>query len=174
MTLLTYVYKGQTYSVDLPVEKGISISLSIEGEHEWHFNKDKTIHEYPIQIMRADNGFYAIIASREANVRVNKFPVLGQHVLRNADCVQIGQEEIRFYEWVRLTMTYDSRPFNAECPFCTLPFQIADLLMLCPKCDTAMHDACWVSRKEVGEGCIVPNCGYFPPEEDPYIPVRST
>lgn len=173
MALLAHKSKEQKdridFNVDLPLEKGIPICLSIDKENRWFFTNSDTVQECLGQIIRADNGFYVIVAEIEKAVKVNHVPVFGLHVLRDTDCIKTEQEELWFYEWIRQEITVDSRLVGVPCAFCTVTFVPGDPVMFCPKCDTPMHEACWIARKDIGEGCIEPNCGYMPPRGDPYV-----
>jgi hypothetical protein len=171
MALLSYTYKEKAYNYDLSLEKGLCTCLNIDEDHRWNFTQHEDIQECLAQIIRAENGFYALIAARQKNVNVNDVCVFGLHILRNTDRVLTEQEELRFYEWIRQRVASNSRLLGTSCPFCTIPFQVGDPVIHCPKCDTPMHESCWVSRKGVDEGCILPNCGYMPPEGDPYVPL---
>jgi len=172
MALLEYSWQGKSHEFSLPGEKGVLTYLKAGQDHIWSFSSTGDVREYPAQLVRADNGFYVLIAHGHDDVKVNGIRVFGLRVLRNADNIQIEQEEIRFYEWVLQTVTSDSPFIGTKCSFCSRPFVRGERVILCPRCDTPLHEECWVSRKGVNEGCILPNCGYFAPEEAPYTPGR--
>lgn len=171
MALLTYSHQGESHEFILPREKGVPTYLRANKGHPWLLSLDEKEQEYSAQLVRADNGFYVLIPrmQKDTDVKVNNISAFGLRVLRNADNIQIGQEEIRFYEWVLQVLTSDSQLVGTKCPFCTTPFTTGDQVMLCPKCDTSLHDYCWVSRKGLNEGCVLPNCGFVAPEEEPYV-----
>lgn len=173
MALLNYTHEKQKYDFTIPQEKGLCTSLNRDNSHGWQFTSDEDIQESLAQIIRAENGFYALIVQRGKDVKVNDVPVFVLHILRDADRIQAEQEELQFYEWIRQKVVPDSQLLGSSCLFCSIPFQVEDQVIYCPKCDTPMHDYCWVSREDVGEGCIVPNCGYMPPEKKPYIPLAQ-
>src|SRR6266700_3482620 len=148
MALLVYSSEGQMHNIDLPLEKSIPTCLSVQGDQEWLVISDDYDHqEHLIQVIRADNGFYVVIPTGELAVQVNEVRIFGLHTLRNTDSIQAGSRELRFYEWVCQEVTPYSRLLNSSCPFCSVPFNIGDKVMLCPKCDTPLHDYCWETRK---------------------------
>lgn len=172
MAVLIYSWQGRLHDFALPREKSVLTYLKANEDHSWMFSLNGDAREYPAQLVRADNGFYVLIARGQDDVKVNGIRVFGLRVLRNADNIQVGQEEIRFYEWVLQVLASDSPFVGARCSFCARPFVAGGRVILCPRCDTPLHDECWVSRKGVSEGCVLPNCGYVVPEEEPYVAGR--
>jgi|SRR5579863_2376320 len=170
MALLVFISEGQTHSVDLTLEKDVSTYLSFEEHHGGWSSSNEVVQESPFQIIRADNGFYALVPAKKQEVKVNDARIFGLRVLRNTDRIQVGEAELSFYEWVRQQITANSKLLNVPCPFCSVPFNVDDQVILCPKCDTPLHDACWETRRDVNEGCVVPNCGFMVPQEDAYVP----
>jgi len=170
VAILAYFSEEKWYHFDLSLEKGVLTCLKVNQDHMWNFSSGEDLHETPLQVLRADNGFYVVITDAHYEVRVNGIRVFGLRVLRNADAIHIGQEKIRFYEWMSQEITIDSRLLGIRGPMCKVPFIVGARVVLCPKCDTPLHDHDWYTRKMVGEGCAVPNCGYIAPEEEPYIP----
>jgi hypothetical protein len=172
MTLFVYFSQDKPNEFVVPREKGIPVYLRANDDHTWTFSLDEGAQEYCAQLLRADNGFYALIVCKENDVKVNDVKIFGLRVLRNADKVQVGKDEICFYEWVYQELTSGSLQTGTECPFCRMPFAVGDQIIMCPRCDTPLHDYCWESRKGPNEGCVLPNCGYIVPKEEPYRPAR--
>jgi hypothetical protein len=169
MALLVYFNQDKVHEFDVPNEKGMPIYLQLNDDHSWTLDLDENVQRYEAQLVRADSGFYAVIAYRKLDVRVNGIKVFGLRTLRNADEIRIGEGELRFYEWLYRVLTIESSYVGMECPFCRVPFAAGDRIILCPRCDTPLHDYCWASRKGPAEGCVLPNCGYIVPEEEPYV-----
>lgn len=176
MALLVYADKQQTKTLVLPLEKGAPINLQRDDEGRWRFSTEEILQGCLAQVVRADNGFYAVVAVKEQKVMVNDIPVYGLHVLRNTDRIKIidlngsEQEALCFYEWVRHELPTSSKLIGLPCAFNKVPFEEGDHLIFCPKCDTPLHEYCWVARRDTLEGCVIPNCGYLPPKGDPYVP----
>lgn len=123
---------------------------------------------YAAQIIRAENGFYAIVPSKENDVEVNGIKVFGIHILRDKDDINVSGKILTFIEWVINSPDTKSSMLDSPCPFCQLAFSQNDRVIHCPKCDTAMHDYDWDARRSQNEGCMLPNCGYIPPNNPPY------